>query len=137
MRDTLSSVWFGSCWRENVLGVHKENTINYSLHSSFIKQDYHPQSIHHNERVVCILHICTAKYARLRKHTQTRSTECQPKPLIHSATGKRSKWACVCVSRCLMFWYEACRNQSPMYTNMIITLSSLNAPLRAIMVAKN
>jgi len=72
---------FDGSWRENVLGVHKENTINYSLCSSFITQDYHLQSIHHIERVVCILHTCTAiwKAAGLRTHTYTHSVESKPK----------------------------------------------------------
>lgn len=62
-------------------------------------------------------------------HTHT-FTQTHKAKLIHSATGNWSKWACVRV--CLMFRNEACNNQSPVYTNMIITLSSVNAPRRAI-----
>lgn len=101
----LSAFWFGSCWRENVLGVHKENTINYSLCSSFITKDYHPQSIHHTEKAVCTLHTSTAiwKNTGLRKNIQTCEVlNVSQKTLIHCATGNRSKWACVCV--CLCVW---------------------------------
>lgn len=76
----------------------QKNTINYSLCSSFLTRDYHPQSIHHT--VICILHTCTAiwKEAGLRKYTHTHKVpNGSQKPLIHTVTGKQSKWACVCV----------------------------------------
>lgn len=62
-------------------------------------------------------------------HTFTQTHKAK---LIHSATGNWSKWACVHV--CLMSRYEACSHQSPVYNNMIITLSSVNAPLRVVTV---
>lgn len=116
----LSSVWFGSRWRANVLGVRKENTINCSLCYSFIMQDYHSRSIHHIERVVCSFHTCTAIwiYAGLKKnarrYTKCWGTECQPKAINPLAGWERVQMGlCLCVLWCLMFRYEACSNQSP------------------------
>lgn len=113
-RGTASSVFFGSYSRENLLRVHKENTINYVLWSSFITQDYHPRSIHHIERVVCISHTCSAIWIRLwiRKHTHS-SSHVEPKainPLCDLEVVQEG--LCLCVSRCLMVGYEPWSNQS-------------------------
>ena len=129
-RGTLSSVWFGSHQRETALGVLNENTINYPLCYSGQTQDYHPRYIHHIKGVVCILHTCTAIW----KYTGRGgwggvgggwycSNECQPTAINPLCDWEQVQMdLCLCATRCLMCGYEACSNQSTLYTNMIITL---------------
>lgn len=115
----------------------QRNTINYPLlliHNPGLSSQIHTSR---GESRLHFAHMHSHMETRMTKHTHSHR---HTKP---NAINPLCDWEliqmglCLCASRCLMFWYEACSNQSPMYSNMIITLSSVNVPLRAVTVRKS
>ena len=141
-RGTLSSVWFGSCQREKY--TRRAQPKHNKLPSALLceTQDYHPRYIHHvKEPFAFCTHAQPYGYTRDGGgvHTDTRVTAAMnfsQEPLIHSVTGNRSKWTCACVRLgvwCLGMSYVAI---NPPCILIWLLLSSVNAPLRAIMAAE-